>query len=342
MDITELESYCETALESLRNTEDFDGIEEWYRQNFSKTGVLNQARKGIGKLPPSERQSFGAKINEIVNRLEREFKLHQDVVRNKELLAEIEKERTDISLPARRLNIGSYHPVTQTLREVCSVFAGMGFDVFEAPHVELDLYNFQLLNMPPDHPARDMQDTFYVSDEVVMRTHTSPGQIRAMQKHAPNPVQAILPGLCYRYETITTRSEIQFHQVEGLLVSRQVRMSDLKGILLRFARTMFGDDQEVRFRGSYFPFTEPSVEVDIKCTVCKGEGCRICKHSGWLEILGAGLVHPSVLRNGGYDPTEFRGIAFGMGIERLILLRHQITDIRYFYQNDLRFLQQFK
>lgn len=343
MDIKDLESYCESALTSLNATSNFEAIEEWHRQNFAKMGVLSQAKKGLGKIQnEDERKAFGKRINEISFKLESAFKVQQDVIRNREILAEIMKQRTDVTLPSRKKNAGSYHPVTQMLREIYSVFAGMGFMVFDAPHVELDLYNFQLLNIPPDHPARDMQDTFYVSDDVVLRTHTSPGQIRAMEKFAPNPIQVILPGLCYRYETITTRSEVQFHQVEGLLVSEHVRMSDLKGILVRFARMVFGDDQEIRFRGSYFPFTEPSVEVDIKCTVCKGSGCRICKHTGWLELLGAGMVHPNVLRNGGYDPQKFRGLAFGMGIERAILLKHQINDIRYFYQDDLRFLHQFK
>jgi phenylalanyl-tRNA synthetase alpha chain len=231
--------------------------------------------------------------------------------------------------------------VTLALREVVGVFEQMGFVVYESPHVELDELNFELLNMPPDHPARDMQDTFYVSDDVVLRTHTSAGQVRAMRQLCPGPVRVILPGLCYRHENITPRSEIQFHQIEGLLVGPEVRLSDLKGVLLKFARALFGPNQAIRMRGSYFPFTEPSCEVDIRCTLCDGKGCRVCKQSGWLELLGAGLVHPVVLRNGGYDPTKVRGIAFGMGIERLVLLRHGIDDIRLIFQNDLRFLRQF-
>jgi phenylalanyl-tRNA synthetase alpha chain len=217
----------------------------------------------------------------------------------------------------------------------------MGFSTFESRHTELDEYNFELLNMPPEHPARDMQDTFYLSDRTVLRTHTSAGQVRAMRLYAPEPVRVILPGLCYRHENITTRSEIQFHQIEGLMVGKTVRLSDLKGVLLRFARQAFGKDQRIRMRGSYFPFTEPSVEVDIRCTLCAGRGCRVCKHSGWLELLGAGLVHPVVLQNGGYDPQRVRGIAFGMGIERMVMLQYGIDDIRHFFQNDLRFLRQF-
>ena len=228
------------------------------------------------------------------------------------------------------------------LREVERVFQEMGFSTFESPHAELDEFNFELLNMPPDHPARDMQDTFYLSERTVLRTHTSAGQVRAMRAYAPRPVRVILPGLCYRHENITTRSEIQFHQVEGLMVGPSVRLSDLKGVLLRFARQVFGRDQRIRLRGSYFPFTEPSVEVDIRCTLCGGRGCRGWNNRGWLELLGAGLVHPVVLQNGGYDPSAVRGIAFGMGIERMVMLLHGSGGIRHFFQNDLRFLRQFR
>jgi phenylalanyl-tRNA synthetase alpha chain len=231
------------------------------------------------------------------------------------------------------------------MREVLDVFQRMGFSVFESPHVETDDYNFGLLNMPADHPARDMQDTFYLDGERLLRTHTSAGQIRAMRELGGNgtrPVRVVLPGLCYRNENITTRSEIQFHQVEGLLVGRTVRMSDLKGVLLQYARLLFGPEQRVRLRGSYFPFTEPSVEVDIRCTLCNGNGCRVCKQTGWLELLGAGMVHPVVLANGGYDPDEWRGFAFGMGIERTVLQRYDIHDIRYLFGNDLRLLQPFR
>jgi phenylalanyl-tRNA synthetase alpha chain len=217
----------------------------------------------------------------------------------------------------------------------------MGFQIFDSREVESDLYNFELLNMPPYHPARDMWDTFYINERVVLRTHTSPGQIRAMQAYHPEPIRVILPGMCYRYEAITARSEIMFHQVEGLAVGTNITMADLKGVLVNFARRMFGEDRQVRFRCSHFPFTEPSVEVDMDCIVCDGQGCTICKHSGWLEILGAGMVHPQVLRNGGYDPEVFSGFAFGMGPERITMLKYGIDDIRYFFSNDLRFLEQF-
>jgi phenylalanyl-tRNA synthetase alpha chain len=217
----------------------------------------------------------------------------------------------------------------------------MGFQIFDSREVESDLYNFELLNIPPYHPARDMWDTFYINDRVVLRTHTSPGQIRAMQAFYPHPIRVILPGMCYRYEAITARSEIMFHQVEGLAVGPNITMADLKGVLVNFARRMFGDDRQVRFRCSHFPFTEPSVEMDMDCLVCAGKGCTICKHSGWLEILGAGMVHPQVLRNGGYDPEMCSGFAFGMGPERITMLKYGINDIRFFFSNDLRFLEQF-
>jgi phenylalanyl-tRNA synthetase alpha chain len=221
----------------------------------------------------------------------------------------------------------------------------MGFQVYRSRDVETDEYNFQMLNFPPGHPARDMQDTFYTTTEnVILRTHTSPGQIRAMHDLGANgtqPVRVILPGMCYRYEQITPRSEIQFYQVEGLAVGRNIRMSDLKGTIAEFAKRMYSPDAAVRFRASYFPFTEPSMEVDIECFLCGGEGCRVCKYAGWLEISGAGMVHPVVLRNGGYDPSEWSGFAFGMGPERITMLKHGINDIRYFWGNDLRFLNQF-
>ncbi|MFN0201567.1 MAG: phenylalanine--tRNA ligase subunit alpha [Bacteroidia bacterium] len=345
MNIAALHSYCEQSLAELAQIMTVPLLEEWYRKHLSRNGELQNWKKGIGQVPKEERPLFGKEINTVAQQMETTFFAHQESVKLMELNELMSKERIDVTLPARHLATGGYHPLQQTLREVYQIFQSMGFVVFDAPHVELDEYNFQKLNIPPSHPARDMQDTFYVSEDVVLRTHTSPGQIRAMEQYGnggTEPVQVILPGLCYRNETITARSEVQFHQVEGLLVSENVRMSDLKGILLRFARAMFGENQEIRFRGSYFPFTEPSVEVDIKCTLCGGEGRRVCKHSGWLEILGAGLVHPFVLQSGGYDPSKFRGIAFGMGIERMVLLKHQIGDIRYFYQNDVRFLRQFR
>jgi phenylalanyl-tRNA synthetase alpha chain len=330
-----------SALAALEAAGDHDAIEQWYRAWIAPSGAITRMKKGIGKLPAAERAGFGKNINALDAELTTRFQQQRETVKLRELAARIERERKDVSLPARPRLVGGYHPVTLALREILGVFKQMGFAVFEAPHVELDEFNFTLLNMPPDHPARDMQDTFYINERLLLRTHTSAGQIRAMRKLGPGDLRVALPGLCYRNENITPRSEIQFHQIEGLLVGERVRMSDLKGVLLQFARLMFGPEQAVRFRASYFPFTEPSVEVDVRCTICGGSGCRVCKQSGWLELLGAGMVHPVVLQNGGYDPEKYRGFAFGMGIERQVLLRYDIHDIRLLFGNDLRMLRQF-
>ncbi len=338
---SDLQSYRTKALAELAETEGLDDLEVWYRRHLGKSGEVTARKKQIGQQPPEKRREFGQDVNAVSNDLVSAFEGRKEEIKLEDLRRRVAAEVIDVTLPARPRPRGRLHPISATLREVREVFGLMGFLVFDSPHVESDENNFQLLNIPAHHPARDMQDTFYVSEDVVLRTHTSPGQIRAMRALAPDPVRVILPGLCYRHEQITPRSEIQFHQVEGLLIGPQVRLSDLKGVLVQFARMVFGADQDIRMRGSYFPFTEPSVEVDIKCNICRGEGCRMCKFTGWLELLGAGLVHPQVLKNGGYDPKKMRGIAFGMGIERIVLLRHQIDDIRYFYQNDLRFLSQF-
>ena len=242
----------------------------------------------------------------------------------------------------RPLKRGRLHPAVQGLREIYSVFADMGFQIYRSREVESDEYNFGLLNMPPHHPARDMWDTFYTTQpNIILRTHTSPGQIHAMRQFAPEPIRVILPGMCYRYEQISARSDIQFYQVEGLAVGRHITFSDLKGTLSDFARRMFGQTVRTRFRADHFPFTEPSAEMDVECFVCGGQGCAVCKQTGWLEILGCGMVHPTVLANGGYDPEVFSGFAFGMGPQRIVMLKHRIEDIRYFFQNDLRFLEQF-
>jgi phenylalanyl-tRNA synthetase alpha chain len=258
------------------------------------------------------------------------------------MLKSLETEKLDISLPGMIPPAGKLHLATQTLRDIQSAFAEMGFQVFRSREIEDDEFNFGLLNMPPHHPARDMWDTFHTTDPgLILRTHTSPGQIHVMRKFHPAPIRVILPGMCYRYEAITTRSEIMFHQVEGLVVGTNVSMTDLIGTITAFTRKMFGDSRQVRIRSSYFPFTEPSIEVDMDCIVCGGKGCPLCKKTGWLEIMGAGMVHPEVMKNGGYDPAKYSGFAFGMGPERIAMLRHAIEDIREFWGNDLRFLSQF-
>ena len=340
-EVPDLPTYVQSALAELARTDDEGALEAWYRRHLAPSGALNLRKRSIGKLPPEHRREAGQGIHRAEEQIGAAFRSRKEEIRLLALRERLWAASVDVTLPPRALLRGGYHPSTQLLREVGRIFALLGFVPFESPHVELDEHNFGLLNMPPDHPARDMQDTFYITDDVLLRTHTSSGQVRAMRRAAPHPVRIILPGLCYRREDITARSEIQFHQVEGLLIGPGVRMSDLKGILLFFARHIFGESQEIRLRGSYFPFTEPSVEIDIRCTLCGGAGCRVCKHTGWLELLGAGLVHPTVLRNGGYDPARVRGVAFGMGIERMLLLRHGIHDIRLVFENDIRFLQQF-
>jgi len=254
----------------------------------------------------------------------------------------LQTERLDVTLPGRPLARGRLHPATQTLRQIVAIWAEMGFQVYRSRDVESDAFNFELLNIPAHHPARDMWDTFYTTTPgVVLRTHTSPGQIHVMRERAPEPIRVVLPGMCYRYEQVSARSEIQFNQVEGLAVGRHVTFGDLKGTLTAFARRFFNPDVRTRFRAAHFPFTEPSAEMDVECFVCRGSGCAVCKFTGWLEVLGSGMVHPTVLANGGYDPAEFSGFAFGMGPERITMLKHRIEDIRAFWSNDLRFLEQF-
>lgn len=327
------------ALESVRVTED---LQAWERRFIGKKGEVTTILRSVGELPAEDRPAVGQRANEVRVALEAALAEREALVRAKELAAQLEEGEIDVTLPGRSVQTGRLHPATQTLRETYKIWADMGFQVYRSRDVEDDDTNFTLLNIPPHHPARDMWDTFYTTDDgVILRTHTSPGQIRAMHEYAPEPIRVILPGMCYRYEQITSRSEVQFNQVEGLAVGRNVRMTDLKGTMADFARRLFGAHRKVRFRCSHFPFTEPSVEVDVECIICDGQGCTVCKLTGWLEIAGAGMVHPIVLKNGGYDPREFSGFAFGMGPERITMLRHSIDDIRNFWRNDQRFLAQF-
>jgi phenylalanyl-tRNA synthetase alpha chain len=327
------------ALEALQAASSEEALDRW-RVNYlgRKGGAVTELMRGIAELPAEERPTFGQAANELKNLLTRAYEERQE-----ELSRPIAKkaEALDVTLPGRPVELGRLHLTTQILREIYQIFAQMGFQVEEWPEVETDLLNFELLNMPPHHPARDMWDTFYVDEKVVLRTHTSPGQIRSMRKHCPDPIRVILPGKCYRYEALTARSESMFYQVEGLAVGKRITLADLKGTMVEFARQMFGAERSVRFRCSHFPFTEPSVEVDMDCIICNGEGCRVCKYTGWVEISGAGMVHPQVLRNGGYDPDIYSGYAFGMGPERIGMIQYRIDDIRMFYSNDLRFTRQF-
>jgi len=342
--LSELEKTKEEAQTSLQTVGSSEALEAWYKRYLGKKGALTHMLRSVGSLPKEDRPTFGRAANEAKVILEKAYEAREEALRREEMEQGLEESAIDVTLPGRPTGPGHLHITTQTLRQIYDIFAEMGFQVYEAPDVETDERNFGLLNIPPHHPARDMWDTFWVNEEtstVLLRTHTSPGQIRAMREYCPEPIRVILPGKCYRYEQITARSEHQFYQVEGLAVGHKITMTDLIGTLTEFARRFYGQDRRVRIRGSYFPFTEPSIEVDMDCILCEGEGCRVCKYSGWLEIAGAGMVHPVVLENGGYDPDEWSGFAFGPGVERPAMLKYNINDIRLFYGNDLRFLRQF-
>ncbi|MGD0277620.1 MAG: phenylalanine--tRNA ligase subunit alpha [Syntrophales bacterium] len=316
-----------------------DAIETVRVKYLGRKGLLTVQLRNLGEMPPEERPSFGKRLNEAKEKLA--VQLEEAITRksHSERDDRLQKEWEDVTLPGRDITQGSLHPVTQVLREVCGILTGLGFSIVEGPEVELDWYNFEALNLPKDHPTRDMQDTFYIEDNIVLRTHTSPVQIRVMEKQRP-PVRIISPGRVYRPDSDVSHTPM-FHQIEGLLVDRGITFGDLKGVLSAFIREFFGEDTAIRFRASFFPFTEPSAEVDIRCVMCHGKGCRVCSQSGWLEILGSGMVDPEVFRNVGYDPEEVTGFAFGAGIERMAMLKYGISDIRLFFENNRRFLLQF-
>jgi len=337
-----LEQTASQALSDLESVADSKALESWHAAYLGRKGNITHLVRRVGELPREERPAFGQRANEIKRELEAAYEKQAQLLKAAEMEKALAEGGIDVTLPGRPVARGRLHPSTQIMRRITQIWADMGFQIYRSRDVETDEYNFQLLNFPPHHPAREMQDTFYTTDEdILLRTHTSPGQIHAMREYCPEPVRVILPGMCYRHEQITARSEIQFHQVEGLAVGYNIRMSDLKGTLTDFAGRMFGAGRPTRFRASYFPFTEPSAEMDVQCILCDGAGCRLCKYTGWLEILGSGMVHPIVLQNGGYDPTVYSGYAFGMGAERITMLKYGIEDIRYFWGNDLRFLEQF-
>ena len=344
--IEQIEQLQAEGLDALRGVKALDALHAWRNRYLGKGSAFGEISRGLGKLPPDERPIVGQRINTAKRALETAYEACEEEIRRQERARELQEERVDVTLPGRPPAPGSLHPTTQTLREIERIFAEMGFVVWESREVESDLYNFELLNLPPDHPARDMQDTFYLrspspDERVVLRTHTSPGQIHAMRKFAPEPVRVLLPGKCYRMEQVTARSEFMFYQFEFLAVGHNITMTDLVGTLNSFAQGMFGEGTTVRLRPSFFPFTEPSAELDVSCNICKGKGCRICKYTGWLELGGCGMVHPTVLRNGGYDPEQFSGFAGGFGPERIAMMKYDIDDIRLFFSNDVRFLEQF-
>jgi phenylalanyl-tRNA synthetase alpha chain len=345
--IAGVESEGLRAIEGARSAAELVEADNKY---LSKKGLLSELLKALRDVAPGDRPKVGARANEAKTKLEGALSVKREGFENEALNKRLEAERIDITLPARRAPLGSLHPVTKVMSEIIGIFRRLGFELAEGPEAETEFYNFDALNIQPEHPARDMQDTFYLPGDVkagvVLRTHTSPVQIRTMRSKKP-PVRILCPGAVFRSDYDITHSPM-FHQIEGLYVDRDVSMAELKGCLLFFAREMFGAHTQVRFRPSYFPFVEPGAEVDVTCTMCKGKGelskgtpCRVCKESGWLEILGAGMVHPNVFKAAGYEPGEVRGFAFGMGLERIAMLKYDIPDLRMMFENDVRFLRQF-
>jgi len=331
-----IEQIHQEALNELKTASETEDVQALSVRYLGRKGIITSFLRNISTLPPEKRPEAGKKANETKKALD---KLFQDALKNLGKASADTNDYIDVSLPGRTLHAGSAHPITQISSHICSIFTNLGFDIVEGPEVETDYYNFEALNIPKNHPARDMQDTFYISDNLVLRTHTSPVQIRTMEKQTP-PVRIIAPGKVYRCDSDITHTPM-FHQVEGLLVDENVSFGDLKGTLTTFVHRMFDDQISLRFRPSFFPFTEPSAEVDILCVICRGKGCRVCSQTGWLEVLGAGMVHPALFENVGYDASRFTGFAFGMGIDRIAMLKYGIDDIRKYFDNDLRFLRQF-
>jgi phenylalanyl-tRNA synthetase alpha chain len=344
--LNQVEELATKAFDELAKVSSIDQLEAWRISYLGRKGTVIQILRSLSTLPLKERRLVGARANEVKKTLEAAFdekKAHLE----QNLIGKLGHETLDVTLPGQQVTIGRLHPTTQVVEEICDIFGSMGFQTVEGPEVEWDYYNFEALNMPADHPARDMFATLWVDFDtktgkrpMLLRTHTSPVQIRVMEKLSP-PIRIIAPGRVYRYEATDATHEWMFYQVEGLAVDKNISLADLKGTLFEFARRLFGRDRKCRFRCDYFPFVEPGVEVAIDCLVCHGVGCRLCGNSGWIEILGAGMVHPEVLRRVGIDPEIYSGFAFGMGVERIPILRYGIDDIRLFYSNDLRFLRQF-
>lgn len=338
----QLEVLREETLAAAAAAPDLATLERLQVETLGKKGRLTTVLRGIGALPPGDRPKVGAVANAVREALEAAFGERRAQLRTAAIAARIAAERVDVSLPGRPVPRGTRHPITDTIAAIAEVFGQFGFVVYEGPEVETDVLNFQMLNIPADHPARDLWDTLYVDlDGYLLRTHTSPGQIRVMSQERP-PIRALLPGRCFRYEAVDASHGFEFFQVEGLMIDEGTSMADLRGLLDEFAAALFGAGRPTRFRPGYYPFTEPSVAFDVRCVVCDGAGCPACSRTGWMTILGAGMVHPVVLQYGGLDPERYQGFAFGMGVERIANLRHAVADLRYYLENDLRFLEQFR
>ncbi|HDT8171790.1 TPA: phenylalanine--tRNA ligase subunit alpha [Enterococcus faecalis] len=340
----QLEALRDNTLKEIAQVATLKELNQIRVETLGKKGPITEVLRGMKNLSPEERPVVGGVANEIRDLLTEAIEARKVVLENEALNAALKEESLDVTLPGKQMPQGTRHILTQVMEEIEDIFLGMGYQVVEGYEVESDHYNFERMNLPKDHPARDMQDTFYISDEMLIRTHTSPVQARTMEKHdfSKGALRMISPGKVFRRDTDDATHSHQFHQIEGLVVDKNVTMGDLKGTLEVMMKKMFGEDRKIRLRPSYFPFTEPSVEVDVSCFKCGGAGCNVCKHTGWIEILGAGMVHPDVLQMSGIDPTEYSGFAFGLGPDRVAMLRYGVNDIRNFYQNDLRFLNQFK
>ncbi|MET3319048.1 UNVERIFIED_ORG: phenylalanyl-tRNA synthetase alpha chain [Peribacillus simplex] len=332
----------EEALQKVAAASELKELNEVRVSYLGKKGPITEVLRGMGKLSAEERPKIGALANDVREAIASKIEEKQKALETAAVNAKLATETIDVTLPGRPVNKGNLHPLTRVVEEIEDLFIGMGYTVAEGPEVESDYYNFEALNLPKSHPARDMQDSFYITDEILMRTHTSPVQARTMEKHkGQGPVKIICPGKVYRRDNDDATHSHQFQQIEGLVIDENISMSDLKGTLDVFAKKVFGQDREIRLRPSFFPFTEPSVEVDISCKICGGKGCSVCKQTGWIEVLGGGIVHPNVLEMAGFDSKKYSGFAFGIGVERIAMLKYGVDDIRHFYTNDVRFLKQF-
>ncbi|HEX5564155.1 MAG TPA: phenylalanine--tRNA ligase subunit alpha [Sporosarcina sp.] len=337
----QLQQLKEEALTKIQEATTVKELNDVRVAYLGKKGPITDLLKGMGKLPAEERPKMGALVNVVREAVTESLEAKMTKLEEEAINAQLEKEAIDVTLPGRPVPTGNHHPLTRVVEEIEDFFISMGYEIAEGPEVEKDYYNFEALNLPKGHPARDMQDSFYISEEVLLRTHTSPVQARTMEAKGGSAIKIICPGKVYRRDNDDATHSHQFTQIEGLVVGEDIRMSDLKGTLDLFAKKMFGSDREIRLRPSFFPFTEPSVEMDISCFKCGGDGCNVCKKTGWIEILGAGMVHPNVLKMAGYDPSVVTGFAFGMGPERIAMLKYGVEDIRHFYTNDVRFISQF-
>ena len=336
----QIEKIRQSALEEIKNANDEKVLNEARVKYLGKKGELTLILRGMGGLSPEERPVIGSLVNEVRDEIENLIEEREKEFKTAEIKRKLEHEKIDVTMPGKKINLGSVHPITQIIKDMEEIFIGMGYEIADGPEVEKATYNFDKLNTPPDHPARDIQDTFYVTDDIVLRSQTSPVQARVMETQKP-PIKIVCPGVVYRSDSVDATHSPVFHQIEGLVVDKHISMTDLKGTLEMFAKKCLGEKTQIRFRPHHFPFTEPSAEADVSCFVCGGKGCRVCKGEGWIELLGCGMVHPNVLRNCGIDPEEYSGFAFGCGIERIAMAKFGIDDMRLLYENDVRFLKQF-